>query len=163
MSGNGLRDFLKGLYLHGRRWNVSSRSGMGFGYMLNDFNNIKKMQNASVPKFNAIFQKGMYKLFHVIQLDNKVCLKTYFNAFDSKIGYHLRDKDPRTLKDSFRFAVNIENNMRIFGKLGNKRDDPRFFGGRNNKKEKGKPIGGQKKEGKKWTKSLMPLKTLRYH
>ena len=78
-------------------------------YMLNNFSNIKKMQNESVPKFNARFQKGMYKLFQITRLDDKLCLKTYFNAFDSNMGYHLRDKDPRTLKDSFRVAVNIEN------------------------------------------------------
>ena len=114
--------------------------------MLNDFNNIKKLQNESIPKFNARFQKSMYKLFQVMRLDYKVCITTYFNAFDSKMGYNLRDKDPRTLKDTFRIATNIENNMRISSKLGRKRDDHRLFGNKNNKRDDIKPIGGNKNE-----------------
>ena len=33
------------------------------GFMLNDFNNIKKNPNESTFYFNVRFQKGMYKLF----------------------------------------------------------------------------------------------------
>ena len=33
------------------------------GFMLNDFNNIKKNPNESAFDFNVRFQKGMYKLF----------------------------------------------------------------------------------------------------
>ena len=33
------------------------------GFMLNDFNNIKKNPNESTFDFNVRFQKGMYKLF----------------------------------------------------------------------------------------------------
>ena len=33
------------------------------GFILNEFNNIKKSQNESTFDFNVRFQKGMYKLF----------------------------------------------------------------------------------------------------
>lgn len=55
-----------------------------------------------------------------MRLDDNVCLTTYFNAFDGKMGYFLRDKEPRTLRDAFRVSINIENNMKILGKLGTK-------------------------------------------
>ena len=70
-----------------------------------------------------------------MRLDDKVFLTNYFSAFDSKMGYLLRDKDAKTLNDAFRIRINIENNMRIYGKLGNKRDDPRLFRTNGNKKE----------------------------
>ena len=53
-----------------------------------------------------------------MRLDDKVCITTYFNDFGGKMGYQLKDKDPRTLRDAFRIIVNIENNMRISSKLG---------------------------------------------
>ena len=67
-------------------------------FMLNDFNNIKKSPNESAFDFNVRFQKGMYKLFQVMRLNEDVCLTTYFNAFDSKMAYVLRDKEPKTLR-----------------------------------------------------------------
>ena len=86
----------------------------------------------------------MYKLLQVVKIGEDVFLTTYFGAFDGKIAYQLRDKDPKTLKDAFRIAVNIENNLRISGKLGSKRDDPRLFGGKGNKKDDNKFSGGKK-------------------
>lgn len=80
--------------------------------MLNDFNNIKKNPNESTFDFNFIFQKGTHKLFQVMRLNEDVCLKTYFNAFDSKMAYQLRDKDPKNLRDAYKVAVNIKNNRK---------------------------------------------------
>ena len=77
---------------------------------------------------------------------DKVCLITYLNAFDGKMAYQLRDKEPRTLRDAFIIAINIENKLMIFGKLGRKRDDPRLFGNKGNRKEEHKLVGGKKKE-----------------
>ena len=79
-------------------------------------------------------------------VDEKVCLITYLNAFDGKMTYQLRDKEPRTLRDAFIISINIENNLRILGKLGSKRDDPRLFGNKGNRKEEYKPVGGRKQE-----------------
>ena len=64
---------------------------------------------------------------------------TYLNAFNGKMAYQLRDKDPRTIRDAFRIAVNIENNLRISRKLGSKRDDPGLFGNKGSRKEEYKP------------------------
>ena len=55
----------------------------------------------------------MYKLMQAMQVDEKVCMITYLNAFYGKMAYQLRDKEPRTLRDAFRIVVNIENNLRI--------------------------------------------------
>ena len=66
-----------------------------------------------------------------------------FNAFDSKMAYNLRDKDPKTLRDAYKMTVNIENNTKASGKLG-RRDDPKLFIPRNNKKESDKNVAGKK-------------------
>ena len=58
-----------------------------------------------------------------MRIDDKVCLTTYFNT------------------------INIENNMRICGRSGNKRDDPRLFKGRKNKKEDTKRARRQEERG----------------
>ena len=55
--------------------------------------------------------------------------------------YQLRDKEPRTLRDAFRITINIENNLRILGKLGSKRDGPRLFESMGNRKEEHKLVG----------------------
>ena len=69
-----------------------------------------------------------------MRMEENVCITTYFNAFDSKMAYILRDKDPKTLRDAFKIAINIENNRRASGKLG-RRDDPKLFNPRHNKKD----------------------------
>ena len=71
---------------------------------------------------------------------------TYLNAFYGKMDYQLRDKEPRTLRDAFKIAINIENNLRVSHKLGSKRDDPRLFGNKGNRKEEHKPIGDRNQE-----------------
>ena len=88
----------------------------------------------------------MYKLMQTMWIDDKVCLITYLNAFDGKIAYQLRHKEPRTLRDAFRMAINVKNNLRIFGRLENKRDDPRLFGNKGNRREDHKIIGGKKQD-----------------
>ena len=81
-----------------------------------------------------------------MRLNEDVCLTTYFNAFDSKMAYQLRDKDPKTLRDSYKIAVNIENNRKASGKLGG-RDDPKLFNRKNNnRKEADKTPVGKKSE-----------------
>lgn len=103
----------------------------------------------------------MYKLFQVTGLDDKIFITTYINVFVGKMGYQLRDKEPRTLKDAFWIVVNITNNMRISSKLGAKRDDPRLFGGRNNKKGDHKPLGNKKQEVDKIDHVLSAIKDLK--
>ena len=112
--------------------------------MLNEFNFVKKNPSESSFDFNVRFQKGMYKLFQVMRLNEDVFLTTYFNDFDSKMDYVLRDKDPKTLRDAYTLVVNIKNNRRAAGKL-EKRDDPKLFNPRG-KKDNEKPIVGKKLE-----------------
>lgn len=130
-------------------------------YILNEFNNIKKLPNESIPKFNVRFQKGMHRLSLVMNLEDSMCLTTYFNAFDGNMAYQLRDKEPRNLKDAFRIAINIENKMRISGKLGNKRDDPRLYGSRSNKREENKAATSKKQEENEMSQVLNAIKDLK--
>ena len=78
------------------------------------------------------------------QVEDKVCMITYFNAFDGKMAYQLRDKYLRTVRDAFRIIVNIRKNLRISRKLGSKRDDPRLFGNKGSRKEEYTHIVGKK-------------------
>ena len=126
--------------------------------MLNDFNNIKKSSNESAFDFNVRFQKAMYKLFQVMRLNEDVCLTTYFNAFDSKMAYVLRDKESKTLRDAYTMAINIENNRRATGNLG-KRDDPKLFNSRG-KRDNEKPVLGKKFEDDQMGQVLSLLKQL---
>lgn len=71
-----------------------------------------------------------------MRLNKDIYLTTYFNAFDSKMAYHLRDQDSKTLRDAYKMTVNIENNRKESSNLGRK-DDPKFF---NPKKKKKKMI-----------------------
>lgn len=125
--------------------------------MLNEFNNIKKNPNESTFDFNVIFWKGMYKLFQVMRLGDDVYLTTYFNPFDIKMAYTLRDKDPRTLRDAYKMAINIESNRKASDKL-ERRDDPKFFNPRGNRKEGDKPITTKNPKDYKMDKVLDLLK-----
>ena len=115
--------------------------------MLNEFNNIKKNPNESTFDFNVRFQKGMYRLFQVMRLNEDVYLTTYFNAFDRKMAYQLRDKDLKTLRDAYKIVVNIANNKKASSKMG-RRDDPKLFNPKNNNKREGDktPIGKKLEE-----------------
>ena len=97
-----------------------------------------------------------------MRVDDKVCLITYINAFDGKIAYQLRDKDPRTLREAFRMAINVENNLRITGRLEGKRDDPRFFGNKGNKKEDHRISGGKRQESSEMSQVLNAIKNLSF-
>ena len=94
-----------------------------------------------------------------MKMEENVCITTYFNAFNSKMAYILRDKDPKTLREAFKSFVNIENNRRASGKLG-KRDDPKIFNIRNNKREGDKPTTNKKNEEDKMDQVLGLLKNL---
>lgn len=112
-------------------------------FMLNEFKKIKNSLNKDVFDFNIRFQKAMHNLFQVLRLDDNVCLTTYMNAFNEKMTYIPRDKDPQTLRDASRIAINIEGNRRAPGKL-KRREDPTFSKNANDKIEKS--LGTKPKE-----------------
>ena len=87
--------------------------------------------------YNSI--KEWYKLFQVTRLGKNVLLIISLNAFDRKMTYVQRDKDPRTLRDDFKIDANIENNKRASNNLG-RRDDQKLFNPRGNEKERNMPI-----------------------
>ena len=96
-------------------------------------------QNESTFDFNVRIKKGIYKAFQVMRLGEDICLTTYFDASDSRMPYIIRYKDPKTSRDVYKMAMNIENKKPTSGKLG-RRDDPKLFNPRGNKKEGDKSI-----------------------
>lgn len=74
--------------------------------------------------FNARFQKAMYKVPRSLRPIERVFLVVYYNAYDSKMCYLLRDKNPLSLREAYKMAVNIENNRKASRKVG-RRDDPK--------------------------------------
>ena len=80
-----------------------------------------------------------------MKLNEDVCLTTYFNSFDSKMAYQLRDKELKNLRDVFKFVVNMENNNKASRKLG-RRDDSKLFNPKNNKKDNDKSLVNKKPE-----------------
>ena len=42
-----------------------------------------------------------------------MCLVVYLDAFDKKMSYLLRDKEPKTLHQAFMIAIEIENNIKV--------------------------------------------------
>ena len=81
-----------------------------------------------------------------MRLNEDVFLTTYFNAFDNKMAYQLRDKDPKKFRYAFKIVVNIEDNRKSSSKIG-RRDDPKLFNPKkNNKREVDKTLAGKKSE-----------------
>lgn len=67
-----------------------------------------------------------------LRLNDSICLVNYCNAFDPKISYIQRDKNPQNLREEFKMVVHIENNRRASRKVG-RRDDIKIL--KNPKKE----------------------------
>ena len=59
-------------------------------------------------------------------------------------------------------AINVENNLRIIGRLESKRDDPRLFGNKGNKREDHKILGGKRQESSEMSQVLNAIKNLSF-
>ena len=47
-----------------------------------------------VPQFNIRFARVLNEIPESYRLDDQMCLVVYFDAFDKKMNYLLRDKEP---------------------------------------------------------------------
>jgi hypothetical protein len=65
-----------------------------------------------VLQFNIRFAKVLNEIPESYRPDDQMCLAVYFDAFDKKMNYLLRDKEPQTLYQAFATARDIENNMK---------------------------------------------------
>lgn len=66
----------------------------------NYFDRFLKIQISNhelVPKFNIRFVKVFKEIPKSYKLDDQLCLVVYLDAFDKKMSYWLRDKEPKTL------------------------------------------------------------------
>ena len=59
-------------------------------------------------------------------------------------------------------TINVENNLRITGRLESKRDDHRLFGNKGNKREDHKILGGKRKESSEMSQVLNSIKNLSF-
>ena len=57
-------------------------------------------------------------------------------------------------------AINVENNLRIIGRLEGKRNDPKLFGNKRNKREDHKILGGKSQESSEMSQVLSAIKNL---
>ena len=62
------------------------------------FDKFLKIQNRndeSIPEYNIRFLKVLNEIPESCKPDDQVCLVVYLDAFDKKMSYLLRDKEPR--------------------------------------------------------------------
>ena len=65
-----------------------------------------------IPCLNIRFAKCLNEILQSYRPDDQMCLVVYFDAFDKKLNYLLRDKEPRTLYHDFMTTIEIENNLK---------------------------------------------------
>ena len=65
-----------------------------------------------VPQFNIRFAIVLNEIPESYRTNNQMCFAIYFDAFDKKMNYPLRDKEPQTLYQAFMIARDIENNLK---------------------------------------------------
>jgi hypothetical protein len=71
----------------------------------------QKKEDETMDEFNKRFNDLVKSLPTTIKPPDASILIHYMDAFEGKIRYQLRDKDPQTLKDAQTFAVRINKNM----------------------------------------------------
>lgn len=65
-----------------------------------------------VPQFNIRFARVLNEIPESYRFYDQMCLVIYFDAFDKKMNYLLRDKEPQTLYQAFVTTRDIENNLK---------------------------------------------------
>ena len=65
-----------------------------------------------VLEFTIRFAKILNEILESYKLDDQMCLVVYLSAFDRKMNYLLRDKEPKNLHQAFMIAIEIENNIK---------------------------------------------------
>ena len=65
-----------------------------------------------VPQLNIRFARSLNDIPESYRPNDQMCLAIYFGAFDSKMSFLLRDKEPQALYQAFLTARNIENNLK---------------------------------------------------
>ena len=65
-----------------------------------------------VPQFNIRFAKVLNEILENYIPNDKMYLAIYFDAFDNKMNYLLRDKECKTLYQAFMTTMDIENNLK---------------------------------------------------
>lgn len=81
--------------------------------LLKEFTYIQIREDELVPTFNIRFSQALSKISRKYKLDDKVCMDVYMSAFDEKMGFLLRNKEPKTLYEAFNIARDIENNLKF--------------------------------------------------
>ncbi|KAH9307199.1 hypothetical protein KI387_044414, partial [Taxus chinensis] len=80
------------------------------------FENIKKNPNESIHDLNTRFNKTLNRIPIILRPSDVSYLIIYSDAFDKKVAYYSKDKNPTTLRQAFTMALQIKNNIKAFGK-----------------------------------------------
>lgn len=81
--------------------------------MMKEFIYIQIKEDELVPTFNIKFSQTLSKISRKYKFDDKVCLDIYMSAFGKKMGFLLRNKEPKTLYEAFNTTRDIENNLKF--------------------------------------------------
>ena len=65
-----------------------------------------------VPQFNIKLTKVLNEIYESYRPNDQMCLAIHFNAFDKKMNYLLKDKEPRTLYQALMTSMDFENNLK---------------------------------------------------
>jgi len=87
-----------------------------YRHLLAALHGIKKSENETMEEFNKKFNELVSSLHTDIKPPTASILIYYIEAFNSEMGYQLRDKEPTNLKISQEMAINIDRNVQASGK-----------------------------------------------
>lgn len=73
---------------------------------------IQRDEEELVPSFNLRFMKAVKDILEYLIPNDAKCLIVYLGAFDNKMSYLIRDKEPKTLQQEYHIAMDIENTMK---------------------------------------------------
>jgi len=80
--------------------------------VISNFMYIHIEEGELIPAFNLRFMRALNRIPECMRPNDALCLVVYLGAFDKKMSYRLRDKEPTTLHQAHQFAIDIENNWR---------------------------------------------------
>ena len=85
-------------------------------FLLHQPFDIKKRENETIHEFNLRFDKTVGNITDEIRPKDQAIIIHYLNAFDSWLGYNLKDKNPNDLKTAQLNAKMAEQHATSMGK-----------------------------------------------
>lgn len=80
--------------------------------MLDRLMEIQIEEDELIQRFNSRFIRTLMDIPEDFRPHDQICLVIYLSAFDQKMGFLLRDKQPLSLHQAFEIAMDIECNLK---------------------------------------------------